>query len=70
MIIQQIRRWLALADYEDSKVESSNRILSRYSRGNVMLQRGAFITSNELRSKSRSADSSMRVIQKAAERSN
>ncbi len=67
-LIHQVRRWLALADYEDSKKESSQRLLARYSRGNVALQRGAYIGPAELRARSKAADHSMRSIQKAADR--
>ena len=51
--------------YDELSKASSARIVARFSRGNVALQRGSCMTEQDLRQKSRDADTSMRKIRNA-----
>ena len=51
-------------ELSQARAKSTARIVARFSRGNIMLQRGAFMTADDLRKRSEAADDSMAEINK------
>ena len=66
---KRLVRWLTLADYYDSKSSGSRRVVQRFARGNVAIQRGSYLTSDELSNRAKVVEKSMAAINKAYERS-
>ncbi len=60
--------WLGLADYEARKRAAANRVVRRFSRGNVALQQGKYVTEAELKARSEAAVTSMANIERMINR--
>lgn len=60
--------WLGLEDYAARKKAAVNRVVRRFSRGNVALQYGKYVTEAELKTRSEAAVKSMANIEKMISR--
>lgn len=47
-MFDKLRRWLSLADFSQAKDQAFRAIASRYSRGNVPVQDGRYMTDEDL----------------------
>jgi hypothetical protein len=58
--------WLVVRDYEMAKEEAARRVVSRFARGNVLLQSGHYLTEAEVMDVSRRGDRAMDRLNRAA----
>jgi hypothetical protein len=63
-MLRELAAWLRLDDYNSKKAASRVRVVRRFSRGNVALQSGRYITASELARRSEAAVVSMDKIER------
>lgn len=63
-LINRAYEWFTLADYESAKVEATNKVVRRYTRGNVSAQNGWFLSDSDLRKLSIEGDSALARLKK------
>jgi hypothetical protein len=61
---RSLRDWLSLRDYEQAMTEAEQKIVARYSRGNVCIQNGWFIDKDKLNDMSRQADAASESLKR------
>jgi hypothetical protein len=66
MFCQRVLDWLRVRDYAVEKQKSAVKVAARYSRGNVALQNGWFLTRSGLEKLSADGDTAMKQMQKKA----
>lgn len=58
--------WLTLKDYDKAKADGRRRIVARYSRGNVLVQRGRYLDQADAADVVRRGDVAMDKLERAA----
>lgn len=64
MLLRQLRSWLTMADYYEEMENATKQIATRYSRGNVSMQNGRYIDSDNLRELSLAGDRALARLKK------
>jgi hypothetical protein len=59
MFLRGLKAWLGLEDYAVAKQKATEDIVARFSRGNVAIQIGSFLDSDNLTQLSESGDEAM-----------
>jgi sialic acid synthase SpsE len=47
-LLQRVYEWLTLEDYEIAKRKAERDVVARFSRGNVAIQNGHFLSKNDI----------------------
>ena len=68
MNIRTFLDWLMVRDYDTAKADAQRRVVARFSRGNVLVQLGRFITPGDASKIIRRGDRAMDRLQRASRR--
>jgi hypothetical protein len=55
-MLNKLRAWLSLADYDSASERATEQIIKRYTRGNVSLQNGWYLNEKKLDTLSKRGD--------------
>ena len=66
MDLRTIREWLAFRDYDRAKADGVRKIMGRFSRGNVNVQAGRYISDSDMLPLVERGDRAMAELDRAA----
>ncbi len=66
MNLSHFMDWLSVRDYDNAKADAQRRIVARFSRGNVTVQRGRYLDGDDARDLVRRGDVAMERLERGA----
>lgn len=68
MILTPLFDWMTVRDYDKAKADALRRIVARFSRGNIKVQRGRYLDDRDFVSFVERGDAAMNRLERAAKR--